>query len=796
VIGRTVSHYQMVQELGRGGMGVVYKAHDLKLDRVVVLKLLPPVLCADVAAKRRFLHEARAASALDHPNICTIYDIEVTDDEQPIIAMGFYEGEILKDRIQRAALSIAAATEIARQIARGLAASHARGIVHRDVKPGNVLVTSEGVVKLLDFGLALLAGTSQIALTWGAHGTTAYMSPEQVRGKRVDQRTDIWSLGVVLHEMVTGLRPFGGDDAQGVIHSILTERPPSMSSLRPDVPPQLDRVVARALAKDPEDRYSSADELLADLSSTDAAAAGQRDAPQPAIAARRGKLALGGLGLVSLAVLIGAGTLVWRGIDSRKRAAAPAPIGDAATRPLRRLAVIPFDPSSEDPQSAYLGYALADQITEALTYVKGLLVRPASAERDHAGDSGNARALGQQLQVDYVLTGRYSSDPERVRLDVELVDVSSSAGRWREHFDVPRQDQFKLQDAVAEQVIRRLELEFSQEQRSHLQANVPQSALAYDYYLRSVSYPFTKEGTGLAIGALEQSVQLDSTYAPAHAELGHRFAHRAVYSLGGIETSQRSEAEYLKALSLDAELLEALGGLARLYTDVGQTAKAIGLLRRALAINPEHADSHFSLSYIYRYAGMLEESAREGETALALDPGNPRFRSVATTYLYLGDLQRSLQVHGLDPESCWTLARIGQIQIRLGNRDLALQYLNRAIEMEPESSTGRWARAMRAHLEGHRAEGLRALQENEEARMVDGEQLYHMANIHALLGDRSGCIRVLRSAVDSGFFNYPFMLRDSFLDPLRADPELQSILAQAEQKHLAFEQQFFPKRGQ
>jgi tetratricopeptide (TPR) repeat protein len=258
---------------------------------------------------------------------------------------------------------------------------------------------------------------------------------------------------------------------------------------------------------------------------------------------------------------------------------------------------------------------------------------------------------------------------------------------------------------------------------------------------------------------------------------------------------QAAEQAFTKALSLTGGLLDALSGLARLYTDVGQTDKAIGLLRTALEINPNHADTHFALSYITRYAGMLEESAREGERALSLDPDNPRYRSLATTYLYLGDLDRSLEVHGVDPDSGWTQARIGQIFLRRGQKERALEHLERAIAKEPDSSSGLWARAMRAAVRGRREEGLAILRKSKEENMVDGEQRYHFANIHCLLGDREGCLRGLEAAVDGGFFNTPFLSTDSFLDPVRKDPAFLRTFERAKAKHESFEARFFPARA-
>ena len=335
-------------------------------------------------------------------------------------------------------------------------------------------------------------------------------------------------------------------------------------------------------------------------------------------------------------------------------------------------------------------------------YVDGIVVRPPTATSEYQSASLDPAEAGRKLRVDYLVTGSFSSDPPKMRLDFDLVDVRSNRRIPLEPVEVGSDEAFRLQAIVAERVIRALGIDPLSARRSRVQADVPRNPLAYQYYLRSLAYPHGYGGNELAFPLLEKSIALDPGYAPAYAELGSRHELAAVYGLGGTLQTKEAEEAYSKALSLNRELLDALSGLARVYTDVGQSDKAIGLLRDALRINPNHADSHFALSYIYRYAGMLEESAREGELALSLDPNNPKYRSVATTYLYLGNLERSLEVHKLDPDSGWTLARIGQIYIRQKQNPRALEYLERAIAKEPDSSSGRWSRAMRAALQGRR----------------------------------------------------------------------------------------------
>ena len=808
MIGRTVSHYQILEKLGAGGMGVVYRARDTRLDRDVVLKFLSPSLKADEDATRRQIQEAKAASALDHPNICTIYGLEETEDGQAFISMAYYQGEVLRDRIARGPIPVEEAAGIASQIARGLAAAHARGIIHRDIKPANVVVTPRGAVKILDFGLAKLAGAGRVTQTGTAAGTAAYMSPEHMRGRPVDRRMDVWSLGVVLYEMVTGDQPFGGDEIASLIYSVLSVEPRPMRSLQSEVPEELDRIVRKSLVKDAAGRYASVDEMLADLDffagRTDSQTGSSERARLPLSVAgghRRRTIARAGAAAAVVLLLAGGGALLrQRGRSSWSGAPGPLPSESASkatatATAIKRLAVLPFSNLRGDPASDYLAYALADRITERLGYVRGIVVRPSSATRGYPSRNVDALAVGAKLHVDYLLTGGFEGDAQKVRLDLALTNVRSGERIPQGSSEVRYDEAYRLQDIASEKVIRSLELDVPAGTPETAPADIPRNPLAYEQYLRSLSFPATQEGHQLALDMVEKSIALDPLYAPSYAALGDRLRQVAIYGLGGKSTSAQAEEAYRKALSLNGNLLGARSGFAQLYTEDGETGRAIELLRDVLKTNPSHAASHFSLSYAYRYSGMLRESAEEGETALNLDANNPSYRSLATTYLYLGEYDRALAVHKLDPDSPWTLAREGQIFLRRGQKKLALERFDRTIEREPESSTGRWAFAMKAHLAGKREEGIAALRRSEDKGMVDGEQRYHFANIHCLLGDAPGCITGLSEAVSRGFFNYPFMLRDSFLDPVRGDPKFQRVLAGAKDRHEAFKAKYFPSAG-
>src|SRR5690606_22121700 len=437
----------------------------------------------------------------------------------------------------------------------------------------------------------------------------------------------------------------------------------------------------------------------------------------------------------------------------------------------------------------YLGFALADQVIGTMSYVQNVLVRPASSVRPYQGRVVDAGTAVNELAVDFVLTGNFLKEADIVRLNVELVDVNTNDLLWREGIEVEFENAFQLQDIVAQNVLRRLNVTFTQEERTRLQPAVPADPLAYEYYLRSLSYPLTQDGNLLAIAMLENALALDSTYAPAFVELGFRNQQFATFHASEKERMLRAEKAYRDALELNGELLSALSNLSALYTELGEGDQAVELLQRALAINPNSAESRFFLGYVYRYGGCGEEAVREMEAALALDPGNRRFRSIGLTYVYGGDLEKALDGIALDSLSAFGLAWLGQINLRMNHREIAHEYFDRAIEIEPESIVGLWAAAMRASLTNDRAGGLASLTiaaSNVAGRM----RSYLLANTFGLLGDAASAVPLLDNAVEGGFVNYPFMQRDEFLDPIRDDPSVQAILDRARVAHAAFKARF------
>ena len=398
--GTKLGPYEIVSELGRGGMGVVYTAHDPRLDRQVAIKLLPPDLTRDATAKRRFLQEAKAASALDHPNICNIHEINETADGQLYLVMAHYEGETLKERIARGPLALDDAIDIATQVGQGLAKAHEAGIVHRDIKPANLMVTADGTVKILDFGLAKLAGTEGITQTGTTVGTVAYMSPEQARGQEVDHRTDIWSLGVVLYEMLAGEPPFQGENLLSLSHAILEREQPTLSG--PSSSAQT--IVTKALSKDRGQRYQTVSDLLGEL---------------------------------------------------RKRQGSPTVVGSSQPD-VPSIAVLPFADMSQEKDQDYFCEGLAEELIDALARLDGLRVVARTSSFRFKGRGHDLREVGEKLNVKTVLEGSVRKVGNRLRINAQLINTADGYHMWSERYDRDMEDVFAVQDEIAGSVVEKL----------------------------------------------------------------------------------------------------------------------------------------------------------------------------------------------------------------------------------------------------------------------------------------------------------------------------------------------------
>ena len=430
----------------------------------------------------------------------------------------------------------------------------------------------------------------------------------------------------------------------------------------------------------------------------------------------------------------------------------------------------------------FLSFALADQIINSLAYVKNLLVRPSSSIRAYQDKVVDFRTVAKKLNVDYILSGSYQKESDEIRLNLELVEVSSNNLVWHDGIEVKYENAFNLQDIVSQKVVDGLKIKFPPRA-----VNVkPKDPLAYEYFLRAVSYPITNEGNQAAVNLLQESIQIDSNFAPAYSELGFRFHSLATYALNKRYKLKDAEAAYKKALSINSKLLSALGNLASLYTETGKTAEAVELIKNSLEINPNNAQIHFWLGYIFKYTGLLDKSADEMRTAIKLDPSNSRFRSIGATYLYQGKYKEALEGLNLDTGSSYSMAFKGQVYFRMNKIDKAKEYFEKAIKIDQEGSLGRWSKVMLDFINGNKEDGLKTIKILETSNTFDAEQFYNYANLYSLYGDNKDCIRLLKRAVEGGFYCFPFMEKDSFLDPVRNDKEFQEVLTYAKSKYEKF----------
>ncbi len=629
MIGRTVSHYRILEQLGEGGMGVVYRAEDTALQRTVALKFLPPELTRDADAKQRFLHEARAAARLDHPNICAVYEVGESDG-QLFLAMACYEGQTLRERLKAGPLPWAEAAGLALQAAAGLSEAHARGIVHRDIKPANLFLTNKGQVKILDFGLAKLSGASVLTQSGSTLGTAAYMAPEQVQGENADARSDLWSLGVVLHELITGSPPFRGEYAQAIMYGILNEAPVPLAELGIDAPPGLQEVVSRCLAKQPEDRYATAEELgraLAECLGPERSAAALA-ALRPARVRRRWPaLAIAAV----VVVMVSFGLVAWR------NGWWPFP----AQAPLIRLAVLPLANLSGDPEQEYLSDGLTQELINQLGRLHPAtlsVIARTSIMRYKKSDKG-VDQIGKELGVDYILEGSAVREGGRVRVTAELIRVGDQSQLWADAFEREMAGVLALQSDVAKKVSGALALKLLPAEQARL-ANIRSvNPEAHEAHLKGFQflYKISPADFDTAERYFNLALAKDPNYAPAFEGLALVWVARSQYgiTLPEVAGSKAKEAAR-RAIELDDDAAEAHAALAMVKTVVDwDWAGAESEWRRALAINPNAAVTHsFYAVFLSVVLGRLDEALYHNRRAIELDPFNVRFHSTYASTLY------------------------------------------------------------------------------------------------------------------------------------------------------------------
>ncbi len=613
MIDQTIKHYQVVAELGHGGMGMVYRARDAHLDRDVALKFLPPHLSTDPEAKSRFIHEAKAASSLDHPNICTIYDIDETPDGQLFIAMAHYAGRTLRDRLERGPLPVDEAVDIARQVANGLRRAHGADIVHRDIKPANIMVTDDGLVKLLDFGIAKLAGATVLTREGSTMGTVHYMSPEQARGETVDARSDIWSLGAVLYEMLTGKRAFGGEYDQAVVYSILNTDPELVRNINPDVPASLEKTVEKCLEKSLDRRYRNADELLAEL------IPGSRDASgtmvgRPAVRfrlGRRQKTLVLRIASVTAAAILVAAFFLWRS-------------GPSEARPVS-LAVLPLAGDTPGEDSEWFSTGMTDAMITELAHIDNLRVIARNSVMRYKDTDKSLSEIGRELNVTYLVDGSVSRDGDSVTITARLAEAGTDEYVWSNRFVTNIVEVLDTQSRIAGAVAKEIHGESSPRMEARISRGRKINPEVYEAYLRGTHHlkKLTLEDRSKGLDYLHQAVDLDPADPYAWTGLAEGYITVGHSPNSTPEAWPRARAAVERAITLDSTLAEARSALAhiKVYHDWDwETAERE--FNRANELNPNLPMNHYHYAWYLVLMGRHEEALREHLLAEELDPLN------------------------------------------------------------------------------------------------------------------------------------------------------------------------------
>jgi TolB-like protein len=780
VIGRTVSHYRVLSKLGGGGMGVVYEAEDLKLGRRVALKFLPDDVAADPHALERLRREARAASSLQHPNICTIFDVDEVDGK-PFIAMELLEGETLRDRLGPGPLRVDALLDLGIQVADALEAAHARGILHRDIKPANIFVTRRGEAKLLDFGLAKQAepapgtGDTEAATAvreehltspGSALGTVAYMSPEQARGESLDARSDVFSCGAVLYEMATGRQPFAGNTSAIVFDAILNRAPVSPVTLRPELPEELNRIVNTALEKDRDLRYQSTAELKTDLKRLrrdSTSASGKTPVPiSPSHPATRRWW----FGAAAAVVVAGGAAAWWLAHRGTGRPAAAAPAAQ------RTIAVLPFQNLGGDASQDYLRLALPDEVVTTLSYVPSFAVRPFATTQKYTKGDVDPQAAGRELRVDDVLTGHFGKEGDALRVTLEAVDTNSNRLVWRDSVSAPAANLIAMREQISTRVRQGLLPALGTSAGAGDAETRPKSAEAYDLFLRSKPLTSDVEPNRQSIEMLERAVGLDPDFAPAWAELAQRYYYAGNGGLNAQpfarELYRKSRAAYERAHALDANLALATRGLVVSDVEQGNLVAADKTARELVRRRPGDSDAHFTLSYVLRYAGLLEEAARECEAARAADRHKRALRSCGIVFVGLGRYEEALAFTRLDAGSNWSRDLEGMIALSQGRRNEAMAALRQGDGTELAAMITGEGGADAVRRRAARLEELDGVN-------PDPENHYIYAQFAAAAGLNDFALRLLRRAVEGGYLWHDAMKTDPLFEAIRRDPEFEKI---------------------
>ena len=811
--GTKLGRYEIRSKLGKGGMGEVYLAEDTELGRLVAVKVLPPETISDEHARKRLVREARAAATLDHPNICAIHEVGEAGGRS-FIAMQYIEGETLAARIKSKPLELKESLTVAVQIADALAEAHSSGIIHRDMKPGNIMITSRGQAKVLDFGLArVIAGVvdreaetqSLLTMPGTIVGTMPYMSPEQVRGEVLDGRSDIFSFGVVLYEMLSGRQPFKSESAAATISAILNEEPPTLLRYAPHLPEELQRIARKCLEKDRERRYQTMRDVALDLDNSrreheTEQATGSRDEritggvavtktasevrTRKSLLSRRALLAGAALLVLTIAVLL---TYVFVFRQGATTARPPE---------IRSLAVLPL--KSLDAGDNYLGLGIADAVIRRISQTGELTVRPTSAVRRYLNEDTDALTAARQLNADAVLEGTVQRADDRLRVSVNLLRVSDGASLWADSFEMRIADIFTIQDTMSQQVASRLRLQLDPAQQARLTKRSTSNPVAYDYYVKGI-YSLDQRGYSIqdkpqmeaTIALFNQAISADPQYALAHAQLAYAYAWMAIFIELDPIWVEHARQEMSQAGALDPQLAET--HVARhliLWSayEGFQTEAAIHELLLAQHLNP--SIGHLELGVLYWHIGLEDQASRKMQRALEIDPTSEKVKEeFVNSKALAGRMDEALAA-----------------QQRFFNRGPGLKYyleknmlsdaqllLEQALAKDPNDPVVRLRKALFLALKGnfHAAEAeIPWILENIRKDRSYHHNTYEIARVYALAGKSDEAVKWLRETAATGFPCHPLFERDAYLNRIRQAPAFLQFMAEMKAQNERYRREF------
>ena len=825
VAGQMINHYKIVSAIGAGGMGEVYLAEDTRLERKVAIKFLPEHLTKDPRYLRRFEQEARTVAALSHPGVCMIHEVLETGAGRHCIVMEYVEGTTLSDRTKEGPLPVREALDVALQVASALSAAHTAGIVHRDIKLENIMLRRDGYVKILDFGLAKLSDQHGSQIDHNAEtrmlntspgvvmGTVYYMSPEQARGLPVDARTDIWSLGVVLYEMVCGSHPFTGATPTDVIISIVERQPERLEKCAPEAPHELETIVQKALAKERTQRYQTAEDFARDLKALKRDLEFQSDV-QSHVSQAKKPTSRGAAAPTNQQQVNTSDVSRFKWTSSRililsAIVAALIITSLIAVRFLRRsstqsssseiksLAVLPMANRSRDPEQDYFADGMTETLIAGLAKVGALRVMPRTSVMQYKNASKPLPEIARELNVDAVIDGSVQRNGDRVQINVQLVQASTNSQLWSETYDRELRDVLTLQNEIAKAVTQAVQIKLTSQEQTRLAGSRQIDPKAYDYFLRGKYYlgRQSKEDNQKAIENLDKAVAADPDFAAAQAELAQACVWRLfLFAPEERELEEKAFVAVQKALSLDPDLAEAHLARGRLLWTPAQKFphdQAIQEYRRAVELNPSLDEAHHQLALVYSHVGLLDEAMQELEKTIAINPGNTlaRYR-VGEVLLFQAKYEDSLFVLTKVPRDANpTLVghQMAYDLFNLGRKEEASETLAQFLKDYPEDNRGLLT-SLEAVLSAS-AKDERKAQEQIKIAIEKGKGFGHFHHTayfigvaYALMNKPDQAIKFLDQAVENGFPCYPLFERDANLNSLRQDARFITLMAKLKQQ--------------